>query len=244
MTSNVPVDDPEVIRGILANTEALFLDFDGPICSVFAGVGAHNVADQLRTVLADGGHTNLPADVARSEDPFEIFRYAATLGEEEAHYVEAAFTAHEVEAIPTAATTPGAHELLAAWHSTGRPLAVVSNNSDAAVRAYLDLYDLRRFVANISARRSPDPDQLKPSPHLLMQAAQILSVSPSHCSLIGDSSTDIIAAIRAASATIAYANKPGKLASLKTINPDVVVGELAFLNHALQRVRKIKESQN
>jgi hypothetical protein len=58
---------------VLAHADALFLDFDGPVCSVFAGIPASMVADQLRSVLADGGHTDLPEPVATSTDPFDIF---------------------------------------------------------------------------------------------------------------------------------------------------------------------------
>ena len=38
-----------------------------------------------------------------------VLVYAADLGDNEAHYVYAAFTAHELEAIATAQPTPGAH---------------------------------------------------------------------------------------------------------------------------------------
>jgi phosphoglycolate phosphatase-like HAD superfamily hydrolase len=134
------VDDPETLRRILSQAEALFLDFDGPICSAFAGMPASVVVDQLCVVLADGGYGEPPLDVEKSTDPFDVLKYAVTLGEVEAEYVTAAFTAHEVEAVATAKPTPGAHELLRSWSASGRPLAVVSNNSVAAIRTYLDLH--------------------------------------------------------------------------------------------------------
>jgi hypothetical protein len=37
---------------ILAETEVLLLDFDGPICSVFAGLPAPVIADRLRRTLS------------------------------------------------------------------------------------------------------------------------------------------------------------------------------------------------
>lgn len=82
------------------------------------------------------------------------FHYAAFLGKDEARYVEAAFTAHEVEAISGAVPEPGAHDLITAWHESGRPLAIVSNNSAPAISAYLDLYDLRALIDVVSARRA------------------------------------------------------------------------------------------
>jgi len=123
-----PIDDPEALRDILASTEALLLDFDGPICSVFAGFPAHSVADQLRVVLAEGGYTDLPPDVEQTADPFIVLFHAATFGDEEARYVEAAFRALEADAIRSAKPAAGSHDLIRGWKLTGRPLAIVSNN--------------------------------------------------------------------------------------------------------------------
>ncbi|TVT36399.1 HAD-IA family hydrolase [Amycolatopsis rhizosphaerae] len=214
---------------LLAQAQALLIDFDGPICSIFAGIPAHVVADQLRTVLADGGHTNLPAEVATTKDPFDVFRYAATLGENEARYVEAAFTAHEVEAIPTATPTPGAHELIQSWHESRRPLAIVSNNSTSAIGIYLELYNLRSFVDVVLARTGADTSQLKPSPHLLHHAVVALAVSPAGCAFIGDSLTDIEAAHAAGVPSIGYANKPGKQARLAAGGADALTEALTGL---------------
>ncbi|WP_211346890.1 hypothetical protein [Saccharothrix australiensis] len=75
-TNRVSVDDPEVLRGILATTDALFLDFDGPVCSVFAGIPAHLVAAQLRDVLKDGSHTALPLEVEKTDD---LSKYSVSL---------------------------------------------------------------------------------------------------------------------------------------------------------------------
>jgi phosphoglycolate phosphatase-like HAD superfamily hydrolase len=155
--------DPRTLRHILTRITALLLDFDGPVCSVFAGLPAATVVNQLCGVLADGGHTDLPVQLTKSDDPFEVLAYAASLGETEAHYVNAAFTAHELEAIATAEPTPGAHDLIRAWTATGRPLAIVSNNSAIAIRAYLDLHGLSSHVAHVSARTSPDPAQTSPA---------------------------------------------------------------------------------
>ena len=38
---------------ILARTRHLLLDFDGPICSIFAGLPAATVADRLRKLFGD-----------------------------------------------------------------------------------------------------------------------------------------------------------------------------------------------
>lgn len=214
---------------VLARARALLLDFDGPVCSVFAGIPASSVADQLRDVLADGGHTDLPEAIATSADPFDVFQYAATLGEDEARYVEAAFAAHEVEAISSAIPASGAHELIEAWHQSGRPIAIVSNNSTPAISAYLDLYDLRTSINFISARTSSNAALLKPNPHLLHQAVAALDVPPIESVFLGDSITDIQAAKAAGTPCIGYANKAGKSASLTNAGADAITDALAGL---------------
>jgi phosphoglycolate phosphatase len=214
--------DPRTLRHILTRITALLLDFDGPVCSVFAGLPAATVVNQLCVVLADSGHTDLPAQLTKSDDPFEVLAYAASLGETEAHYVNAAFTAHELEAIATAEPTPGAHDLIRAWTATGRPLAIVSNNSAIAIQAYLDLHGLSSHVAHVSARTSPDPALLKPHPHLLTTALTTLGVPPAAAAFLGDSTTDITAAHAAGTISIGYTNKPGKTSQLIAAGADAI----------------------
>jgi len=216
-------DNPETLRHILARTTALLLDFDGPICNVFAGLPTSAVVQQLCVVLLDGGHTDLPAELTKSDDPFEVLAYAASLGEDEARYVNAAFTAHELEAVATAEPTPGAHNLIHAWTAAGRPLAIVSNNSTTAIHAYLDLYGLRRHITYVSARTSPDPALLKPHPYLLIQAISALNASTAAATFLGDSTTDIQAAHAAGIMSIGYINKPGKTTELVTAGADTVI---------------------
>ncbi|MFF1606172.1 HAD family hydrolase [Amycolatopsis sp. NPDC058278] len=223
---------------VLARAGALFLDFDGPVCSVFAGIPASTVADQLRGVLADGGYTDLPEAVATSDDPFDVFCYAATLGEDEARYVEATFTAHEIEAISSATLTEGAHELIHVWHDSGRPIAIVSNNSTTAINTYLDLYDLRALIDYVSARNSPDAGLLKPSPYLLYRGAAELGVTPDKCAFIGDSITDIDAARAAGVQSIGFANKRGKRAKFAAAEVDAITDEITGLATHLIETRR------
>ncbi len=229
-----PVDDTEALRRILADTEALLLDFDGPICSVFAGFSARVVADQLRDLLVQGGH-DIPDDVRGSKDPFDVLYYAAKLGPDEVRFVEAAFRAHEVEAVQSAKPTAEAHALIKVWKSSGRPLAIVSNNSVAAVETYIDIHDLRTAVDRVSARVNADLTQLKPSPYLVLSAAQALGVTPSACTFVGDSLTDVEAAVAANVRSIALANKPGKVDSFKVTEANAIATTLSCLASELER---------
>ncbi|WP_018687063.1 HAD family hydrolase [Actinokineospora enzanensis] len=201
-----PVDDPNALRQILARTDFLLLDFDGPVCSVFAGFPAPVVADQLRHVLTDGGHS-LPDEVTAASDPFDVLAYAATLGPDEVRYVEAAFTAHEAEAIASAVPTPGAHDLIGAWRGNGLPLSIVSNNSRTCIEAYAALHGISPLITHISAREDAQTD-LKPSPYLLNQA---LDGRSGTAVFVGDSPSDMRAAQAAAVTFIGYANKADKI---------------------------------
>lgn len=230
-----PINDPEALRRILANTDALLIDFDGPICDVFAGIPAPVVANQLREVLAGGGYSELPEDVRTAADPFDVLFYAAKLGQNEASYVEAAFRAHEVEAVQSAQSTPGADDLMRAWRGTGRSLAVVSNNSTSAVDTYLDIHDLRATVNVVSARASADISLLKPSPFLVNEAKDRLGVAANRCVLVGDSTTDVQASRAAQVMALGYANKPGKAVDLAEAGVDVVITSMDLLPAALEQ---------
>jgi phosphoglycolate phosphatase len=125
--------------------------------------------------------------------------------------------------LATAQPTPGAHDLIHAWSATGRPLAIVSNNSTTAIRAYVDLHNLQHYVSHISARTNPDPALLKPNPQLLTQALAVLNVSAAAATFFGDSITDVQAACAAGTMSIGYTNKPGKAAELMTAGADTVI---------------------
>ncbi|MFD0201238.1 MULTISPECIES: HAD family hydrolase [Saccharothrix] len=222
----VPVDDPDVLGHILANTDVLLLDFDGPICSIFAGLPARRVATRLREVLMNGGHADLPPDVANTEDPFDVFRYAATLGEHEALYLEAALRANEIEAVATAEPTRGAEDLIVGWAATGRKLCVVSNNSDAAITTYLQRQDWIPLFETVSARSSSRASQLKPAPELVIQAIVATSTPPGRCTLVGDSIADVQAAHAAGVRSIAFANKVRKVDVFRKARPEIIVTTL------------------
>src|ERR1700739_3801049 len=83
MTS--PGTDTAALGAIIARTRWLLLDFDGPICSIYAGLPAPTVAEKLRQLFPD----ELPEDIANTADPIEVFAYAGTISNEMAARVEA-----------------------------------------------------------------------------------------------------------------------------------------------------------
>ncbi|MFS8104614.1 HAD family phosphatase [Lentzea alba] len=236
MTGRQPtVDDPNVLTGLLSEAKALILDFDGPICSVFSGFPAPEVARQLREILAEGGHIELPPEVGETRDPFDVLKHSATIGFDEARYIEAALTAHEIEAVDTAQPTERAHELIRVCADLEIPLGIASNNSRMAVEAYLAKWKLTEEVGSAIGRTQPDPALLKPNPHLLREAAAALGVAVNVCVFVGDYATDIEAAEYAKMKVVGFANKDGKLKDFQEIHcPDAIVTNLGWLIDAIR----------
>jgi phosphoglycolate phosphatase len=218
------------LSAIIARTRYLLLDFDGPICSIYAGLPAPKVADQLRKLFPG----NLPDEIAKTQDPIEIFYYSATISDEMAARVESEMAELEVEAVPTAEPTPYVHEVIASARESGRTIGVVSNNSPRAVNAYLDRHGLTDGIALVVARTSHDPALLKPNPHLIEEAVRGLGATPAASTLVGDSFTDIEAAHRARVASIGYANKLGKHARMTELEAGAVITSMADLALSLR----------
>jgi phosphoglycolate phosphatase len=235
MTLSLP--DEQALAGILDRARCLLIDFDGPICDIYAGITDATVADRLRKVITGQGITAMPAAITSSHDPIAVFDYAATLSPELGALAETEMAGQEVAAVATARPVPYVHEVITSARDSGRLIAIVSNNSDRAVRAYLDQHGLADRIDLISARTSPDPALLKPSPHLLTQAITGLNAEPAECVIIGDSITDIQAARLAGIASIGYANRPGKYDDFTAEGATAVVTSLADLVLPLRALR-------
>ena len=216
------------VASVIATSRYVLLDFDGPICSIFAGLHAPVIADELRRVLTRH-RVAIPDEIAAQGDPLEVLRFAGTIDGNVALDIEQTLRAAELQAADSAAPTPGAHEFLSACRTTGRPVAVVSNNSPQAVARYLDRANLVGLVQHIEGRDPSDPALMKPNPALLHRALSALHGAPASTVLIGDSRSDFEAAHTAGTQAIAYANKPGKAQALTTAGATAVVDSMAQL---------------
>jgi HAD superfamily hydrolase (TIGR01509 family) len=226
MTSGPPYN--AALADILTPTRHLLLDFDGPICDVYAGLPAPTVAEHLRELLT-GQDRQLPANVARSDDPLEVFAYAAAIDTELAARAEAELTSLEETAVTTAKPAAYVHEVVTSARESGRTVSVVSNNSERAVNTYLTQHGLADRIDLVIARTTHDPALLKPSPHLIEKALDALSAAPSACAFVGDSTTDIEAAAIVGVPSIGYANKPGKKDRLAQAGAAAVISSLSDL---------------
>ena len=130
---------------------------------------------------------------------------------------------------------------MTACQNSGRSVAVVSNNSSRAVHTYLARHGLDHRINLVVARTNHDPALLKPSPHLITQAAHALNAEPGECTLVGDSVTDVQAARLASVQSIGYANKPGRRERLIAAGAGAIINSLADL--ALRLRARIANSE-
>lgn len=202
--------------------EALLLDFDGPVCSIFSGCPAPRVAADLVALIG-------AEDVRGETDPLAVLRWAGDhCGHDVTVAVEEALCAAELRAAALAEPTPFAREVIL---GAGVPVAIVSNNSAAAIEAYLTAHDLAAGVTAVVGRAYADPRRMKPNPAPVLDAVRTLGVEPSACALVGDSLSDIEAARAAGVTAIGYANRPWKRAAFTTA--DLVITSMREVADAL-----------
>jgi HAD superfamily hydrolase (TIGR01509 family) len=215
---------------LLGQIDAVLLDFDGPVCSIFAGYPAPQVAAELIDVLRRYVDV-VPPDLASEPDPLEVLRRAGAADDQGVlRAVEDALCAAERRAAETAEPTPYSREVIVAARQAGMPVAVVSNNSAGAVSVYLAAHRLAAHVSPVVGRVYADPDRMKPNPEPILQAVRTVGGRPSRCVLVGDSQSDIEGARAAGVQVIGYANRPAKVAAFWGLGADFVVtsmGEIA-----------------
>jgi phosphoglycolate phosphatase len=214
-------------RALVEQASAILLDFDGPVCSVFAGLPADHVAEAMREQLSALDSTfdlNAPSD-----DPLDVLRAARDHSSETGALAEELLGAAELDAVALGAPTDGAREFLESMHARGTPVAIVSNNGEQAIRAYLARHVLAGFVAVVSARDPSDARLMKPNPSALHIAISRLHCDPATTVMVGDSVSDILAAQASKVCVVAYANKSHKLSAFLAARADAVVASMREL---------------
>lgn len=202
MTSEV--SPREALDNTIRQARCLLMSFDGPICTLFAGIPLESVTNRLRGEIKNTG-IPLPNPVEDATDPLDILRFAASLDSDLASRIEAQLTELECAAIPGALPTRYCDDLLAACRESGRSVAIISASSLSAIHDYLDLHDLAGQFAAVAARTGPDPLILPPSPHLIEQGMIALHALPADCVAIGSGPRASQAAQAAGVPSIAYA---------------------------------------
>ncbi|MDH6704643.1 phosphoglycolate phosphatase-like HAD superfamily hydrolase [Kitasatospora sp. MAA19] len=220
------------LADVLRPVKHVLLDFDGPVCSVFAGLPAPEVARRLREGLLAAGE-QAPAGAEEESDPLALLRLVADARPDLTESTDAALAALETEAVRVGRPTPGGESVLRAAARSGRLVSVVSNNAGVAIEAYLTEHGLNDYVAGVFGRAPGDPSSMKPNPRLLLEAMEVAGAGPGHCIFIGDAARDVEAGGAANIPTIGYANKPGKDAKLAAAGAVVVVDSMQLIADAM-----------
>lgn len=205
----------------------LILDFDGPVCSLFAGYPAATVAAAMRQLVVEQTGEPPPAEVAGT-DPLQILAWSAgrapaTL----AGALEDLLCAAEFEAAGTATLTAGVVEVLSVATESGRRVGIASNNSAPAIRRALARFELSDRIAHVAGRPAGQPALMKPHPHVVTECATALGFAPALSPFVGDSLSDLVAARAAGLPVIALANRPAKKAPFREAAPDALVTSMA-----------------
>ena len=229
----------EEFASILAPVRHVLLDFDGPICSIFAGIPAAEVARRLAELLT-GPDGRPPGD--ELADPLAMLRHIADVRPELVPAADGALHQLEVDAVAQARQTEGAVQFLEACAATDRQVWLVSNNATAALDRYVDMHQLKALVAGCFGRVPGRPQSMKPSPELLIATLRAAHAEPADSIFIGDAVRDVEAAHTAGMSAIGYANKPGKAEALAAAGAVSVVTRMEVLSDAWSRWRKIGTS--
>ena len=207
---------------LVARARVVLLDFDGPICSVFAGYPAvRAVSTMLRAMEAAG--FDVRPQWLNLEDPHRLLVEVATQIPEAVGIAEDALTRSEVHAVDSAQITVGVTELIDQVTGRGQQWAVVSNNSTVSIAQFCRRKDFARTPTLIVGRPKGEPHLMKPNPFVLRRALEILRTPARDAVFVGDSVSDIQAGKAAGIATVGYANKPAKPKLLTAALADVVI---------------------
>ncbi|MFJ9517827.1 HAD family hydrolase [Kitasatospora sp. NPDC101801] len=222
----------ESLAAVLAPVRHVLLDFDGPVCSVFAGRPAAEVAARMSAELVARGE-ELPAGIETERDPLALLRRIDGARPELTAWVDGLLEQLEVEAVQVAAPNREGEVTLKACADSGRTVWMVSNNAGRAIQSYVELHGLQSYVAGVYGRVPGDPSSMKPSTRLLDDAMTAAAAKPEACVFIGDAVRDVEAANAAGIRSIGYANKPGKAEALAAAGAAVVVGSMREIADAL-----------
>ena len=115
---------------------------------------------------------------------------------------------------------PGVKEMLQAL-SVRYPLAVVSARDDASTRLFLDQFGLTPFFQVIVTAQTAD--HTKPYPDPIFYAAKAMDVPPESCLMVGDTTVDIRAGVKAGAQTVGVLCGFGEDAELRQRGADMIL---------------------
>jgi beta-phosphoglucomutase-like phosphatase (HAD superfamily) len=220
------------LERLISGASHLLLDFDGPVCSVYAGVPPERVAAEMLARAVDC-HVKVPAELQREADPMVVLEWAgASQNQELIELLDSTLTRAEVDAVLSATFTDGAIAVIDRANMLGMPIAVVSNNSADCIVRFLEMHGLAEKITAIAARPPGQPEKMKPDPYIVLRALDLLGAKPEASPFVGDSFTDIQVARTVGIQIIALANKSSKIAPFTATEPDALITSMSTLADA------------
>lgn len=225
------------LRSLITGARVVLWDFDGPICRLFAGHSAGQVADELVEWLEGQGlHGLLSGGERDQRDPNIVLRAIERShpGSELVAELEERLTQEELKAVSSAMPTAYAEPLIRTWTALGARLAITTNNSPRAVGKYLASRGLTSCFTPQIYGRTQDLHHLKPHPHCLNRALSAMGATPANALMIGDSPSDFHAANEAGVPFLGLARNERKETLLREAGAQAVVNSLAPLLQILR----------
>jgi phosphoglycolate phosphatase-like HAD superfamily hydrolase len=222
-------EETEHLRELITRARFVLFDFDGPICRLFAGHSAEDVARELVDWLAQQGLRGLLTEEEQVHPDPQHLLHAINRRHPRSDLVtelEERLTQQERRAIASAMPTAYADPLIRTWTAVGSQLAVATNNSARAVGDYLVSRGLHACFAPYIYGRTEDLHLLKPDPYCLNQALNAMGATRSASLMIGDTPSDHQAAQEAEIGFLGYARTPAKEKELREAGADVIVSSL------------------
>lgn len=217
---------------IFAAADAVLLDFDGPVTPLIPAPANLEAADAARAPLLARG-INLGDHIGTTSDHLAVLRWAATNAPKALAEVEALCDDAETTAASTAEPTYGAHDLLRKCHHASKPVVIVSNNAEVAIRAYLARWSLTPYVVDVIGRPKHRPDLMKPNTKTVDDALRLLRTEPLHAVFIGDSVSDVEVSRAVDMPCIGYAKTPRRGEELRAAGADAITANMAELESQL-----------
>ncbi|MFF4031898.1 HAD family hydrolase [Streptomyces sviceus] len=212
--TDVVTTESERLRWLVARTRHVLFDFDGPICQLFAGYSAEDIArSQVEWLEAQGRDGLLTEQERFSRDPHGVLStFAARYpGSDLVTDLEGHLTQHELLAARVALPTAWVDPLIQTWVKTGARLAIVTNNSPRTVTEYLSSRGLVScFAPHVYGRKAQELHLLKPHPETLLRALRAMGAAPESSLMIGDTVSDYAAACAAEVSFLGYARNSVK----------------------------------
>ncbi|MFJ9154663.1 HAD family hydrolase [Streptomyces sp. NPDC102270] len=223
------------LASLVASARYVLWDMDGPICRLFAGYPAHEIAGELVKKIDQLGMGGLLTEQERSSnDPQDALRrvHERRPGSDLVLELEEWLTRRELTAVGTAMPTPYADPLIRTWSSYGVRFAITTNNAAVAAVTYVESRQLTDCFPHVYGR-TPNLDLMKPNPYCLDQAIKAMGAVPSATLMIGDTPTDLEAARLAGVSFLGYARRSDKEQELRDAGADVVVSSMEQVLNAL-----------